>query len=454
MTAATPAPDAVATAPQNTGIEPLTSGYRKYALGMLLVIYTLNFLDRQVVNILAEPIKRDLGLADWQLGMMTGFAFAIFYTILGIPIARLAERSNRPLIIAASVAAWSGFTMLCGTAQTFWQLLLARVGVGVGEAGCSPPAHSLISDYVPKHMRASAIAFYSIGTPLGTVVGMAMGGLVADAYGWRTAFLVAGAPGIFVALLAAFTLTEPRKKLSADLKARAAAERPTFGAALKVLKSKKTFWLVAFAASIKAFVGYGHAPFTASYFFRNHPEQLAELAARFGLQSAGFLGLSLGIIGGTTGVIGAWLGGYLADKLGAKDIRAYVIVPMIASVVSIPIYILGISVGDVWAAIWILAIPALLGTLWYGPVYATAQSVVEPQMRATTAAVILFIINLIGLGLGPVAVGAMSDIFAGPMGMGEARGVRWALIVSSLFGLIAAYLFWRASKTIKADMVS
>jgi MFS family permease len=221
-----------------------------------------------------------------------------------------------------------------------------------------------------------------------------------------------------------------------------------------VLKSKKTFWLVAFAASIKAFVGYGHAPFTASYFFRNHPEQLAELASRFGLQSAGFLGLSLGIIGGTTGVIGAWLGGYLADKLGAKDIRAYVIVPGVASVISIPIYIIGISVGDVWAAIWILAIPALLGTLWYGPVYATAQSIVEPQMRATTAAVILFVINLIGLGLGPVAVGAMSDIFAGPMGMGEAQGVRWALIVSSLFGLIAAYLFWRASKTIKADMVS
>lgn len=445
---------AATTAPLSTGIEPVSAGYRKYALGLLLVIYTLNFLDRQVVNILAEPIKRDLGLADWQLGMMTGLAFAIFYTILGIPIARTAERSNRPLIISASVAVWSGFTMLCGATTTFWQLLLARIGVGVGEAGCSPPAHSLITDYVPRSMRASAIAFYSIGTPLGTLIGMAMGGLVADAYGWRTAFLVAGAPGVIVALVAAFTLVEPRKKLAAEVRARSAAAQPTFGAAIKVLRSKKTFWLVAFAASIKAFVGYGHAPFTASFFFRNHTDQIAALAADFGLKSAGFLGLALGLIGGTAGVIGAWLGGVIADKFGAKDIRAYVLVPAVASIITIPLYIAAISLPDARAAIMLLTIPTLLGTLWYGPVYATAQSIVEPQMRATTAAVILFIINLIGLGLGPVAVGALSDFFAKVMGMGEAEGVRWALIVSTCFGFVAAWLFFKAARTIKDDMVS
>ena len=177
------APVATAPAVTATGIEPVSRGYRSYALGLLLVIYTLNFLDRQVVNILAEPIKRDLGLMDWQLGMMTGLAFAIFYTVLGIPIARKAESSSRPMIIAISVAVWSGFTMLCGVTQNFWQLLLARIGVGVGEAGCSPPAHSLITDYVPRSMRASSIAFYSIGTPLGSLIGMAMGGIVADAYG-------------------------------------------------------------------------------------------------------------------------------------------------------------------------------------------------------------------------------------------------------------------------------
>lgn len=451
--------DSVAGAPAPASNQPVPSplgavskGYRRYALSLLLVIYTLNFLDRQVVNILAEPIKRDLGLADWQLGMMTGLAFAVFYTILGIPIARYAEKANRPLIIAASVGAWSAFTMACGAAQNFWQLVLARIGVGIGEAGCSPPAHSLITDYVPKENRASAIAFYSIGTPLGALLGMAMGGLVADHYGWRAAFLVAGAPGVLMALVAAFTLVEPRKKLTAELAARAAAQIST-KAALAVLMGKKTFWLVAFAASIKAFVGYGHAPFTASFFFRNHTQEIAELAAGFGLKSAGFLGLALGLIAGTAGVFGAWFGGVLADKLGAKDLRAYVVVPAIASLITIPVYIFGVLVDSAAAAIMILAVPAVLGTLWYGPVYATAQSIVEPHMRATASAVLLFIINLVGLGLGPVAVGILSDVLAGPMGMGEAEGVRWALIISTLFGLIAFVLFWQARKTIREEMV-
>ena len=434
-------------------INPVSSGYRRYALWVLLIIYTLNFLDRQVVNILAEPIKRDLHLADWQLGMMTGLAFAIFYTVLGIPIARLAETKNRPFIIGASVAAWSAFTVLCGFTQNFWQLILARIGVGVGEAGCTPPAHSLITDYVPKDKRAGAIAFYSIGTPLGTLAGMAMGGLVADAYGWRVAFMVAGAPGVLFALIAAFTLVEPRRQLAADIAARAAS-KISFGAALAVLATKKTFWLVALAASIKAFVGYGHAPFTASFFFRVHGAEVAELVARFGLKSAGFLGLALGLIGGTAGVIGAWLGGLLADRLGAKDLRAYVIVPAIASLVTIPFYILAVSVGSPMAAIGVLTIPVLLGTLWYGPVYATAQSIVDPAMRATASAVLLLIINLIGLGLGPVAVGALSDLLAGPAGLGEAQGVRWALILSTLLGLVAFGLFWAARKTIREEMVA
>jgi MFS family permease len=434
-------------------INPVSSGYRRYALWVLLIIYTLNFLDRQVVNILAEPIKRDLGLADWQLGMMTGLAFAIFYTVLGIPIARMAETRNRPFIIGASVAAWSAFTVLCGFTQNFWQLILARIGVGVGEAGCTPPAHSLITDYVPREKRAGAIAFYSIGTPLGTLAGMAMGGLVADAYGWRVAFMVAGAPGVIFALIAAFTLVEPRRQLAADIAARAAS-KISFGAALAVLATKKTFWLVALAASIKAFVGYGHAPFTASFFFRVHGPEVAELAARFGLKSAGFLGLALGLIGGTAGVIGAWFGGILADRLGAKDLRAYVIVPAIASLVTIPFYILAVSVGSPMAAIGILTIPVLLGTLWYGPVYATAQSIVDPHMRATASAVLLLIINLIGLGLGPVAVGALSDLLAGPGRLGEAQGVRWALILSTLLGLVAFGLFWTARKTIREEMVA
>ena len=193
----TAAPSAEPSAPPATpavSAAPYSASYTRYAMFLLLGIYIVNFLDRAVVNILAEPIKNDLGLADWQLGLMSGLAFAIFYTVLGIPIARMAERKNRPIIIGTAVAVWSGFTALSGMAQNFAQLVLFRIGVGVGEAGCTPPAHSLIADYVPKEKRASALAFYSMGTPLGGLLGLVMGGLIADAYGWRVAFFVAGAP--------------------------------------------------------------------------------------------------------------------------------------------------------------------------------------------------------------------------------------------------------------------
>jgi MFS family permease len=457
--AAAPSP-ALAPDPASPAVPLVSDGYRKYALGLLLVIYTLNFLDRQVLNILMEDIKIEFGLRDWQLGALSGLAFALFYTTLGIPIARMAETKHRGWIIASAVFVWSGFTALCSVAWSFWSLLLFRVGVGVGEAGCTPPAHSLITDYVPKANRASAIAFYSIGTPLGTVVGLVLGGLVADAYGWRTAFLIAGAPGVIVAIIAALTLVEPRRKFKAAMAATALASgavataSPTFKAALAILATKKTFWLIAFAASIKAFIGYGHAPFTVSFFLREHGPEVAALAESFGLQSRGFLGLALSAMGGVAGIIGAWLGGVIADRYAAKDLRGYVIVPAIASVVTIPIYITAVSLPSAAWAIVLLALPALLGTLWYGPVYASAQSLVPPHARATAAAVILFIINLIGLGLGPLGVGILSDVFGEGMGMGAAQGIRWALIVSTLFGLVAAGLFWTARKTIREEMVS
>ena len=453
--ASSPAP-----APADPAVPLVSAGYRRYALGLLLVIYTLNFLDRQVLNILMEDIKIEFGLRDWQLGALSGLAFAIFYTTLGIPIARMAETRHRGWIIAGAVFVWSGFTALCSIAGSFWSLLLYRIGVGVGEAGCTPPAHSLITDYVPRANRASAIAFYSIGTPLGTVVGLVLGGLVADAWGWRAAFLIAGAPGVIVAIVAALTLVEPRRKFKAAMAATALASgavataSPTFKAALAILATKKTFWLIAFAASIKAFIGYGHAPFTVSFFLREHGAEVAALAEGLGLQSRGFLGLALSAMGGVAGIFGAWLGGVIADRYAAKDLRGYVVVPAVASLLTIPIYITAVSLPSAAWAIVLLAVPALLGTLWYGPVYASAQSLVPPHARATAAAVILFIINLIGLGLGPLGVGILSDVFGEGMGMGAAEGIRWALIASTLFGLVAAALFWQARKTIREEMVS
>lgn len=432
---------------------PYSPAYTRYAMFLLLGIYIVNFLDRAVVNILAEPIKNDLGLADWQLGLMSGLAFAIFYTVLGIPIARLAERKNRPIIIGTAVAVWSGFTALSGMANNFTQLVLFRIGVGVGEAGCTPPAHSLIADYVPKEKRASALAFYSMGTPLGGLLGLVMGGLVADAYGWRAAFLVAGVPGIIFALLCWFTLKEPRK-LMAQHSVAIQSTQVTFGETLKYLATKKTFWLIALGAAIKAFIGYGHAPFTASFFLRVHGDEIKALAEGFGLQSIGFLGLALGLMGGTAGAVSAYLGGQIADKYAKTDLRGYVVVPAFASLLAVPIYILAVSVPSASVALWILVINGLLGSLWYGPVYAIGQSIVPPHMRATTAAILLFTINLIGLGLGPLAVGILSDVMANGFGLGSAQGVRWALMISTCFGFLAFALFWVARKTIREEMVS
>ncbi|MBB5686605.1 spinster family MFS transporter [Sphingobium boeckii] len=439
--------------PTAPAVSPVSPGYRRYALSVLLLIYILNFLDRQIVAILAEPIKNDLHLADWQLGLMTGLAFALFYTVLGIPIARVAETGNRPRIIAAAAGAWSLFTIACGFAQNFVQLVLCRVGVGIGEAGCTPPAHSLISDYTPREKRASALAFYALGTPIGGLIGMALGGVIADAYGWRMAFLVAGAPGVIMAIVAWTTLREPRSKLAADLAARRAA-RPSLKQAFAEIRSKRTFWLIAFAAAIKAFIGYGAAAFLAPFFFRNHAAELTLLADDFGLGLTGFLGITLGIVLGLTGAVGTYMGGYLADRFGAKDLRAYVSIPAVSTLLGIPFYIFGLLADSAVTALILFAFPPILNTLWYGPGYAAVQGLVRPETRATATAVLLFLINLIGLGLGPLGVGAVSDLISGPMGFGAAEGVRWSLMLFILFGALASALFWMARSSIREEMVS
>ncbi|WP_332769249.1 spinster family MFS transporter [Phenylobacterium sp.] len=438
---------------------PYSPGYTRYAMWLLLGIYIANFLDRQIITILAEPIKHDLGLDDWHLGLLSGLAFAMFYTLLGIPIARIAERRNRPVIIGASVAVWSAFTALGGLAQNFIQLVLFRVGVGVGEAGCTPPAHSLIVDYVPREKRASALAFYAMGTPIGTLLGLALGGLVADAYGWRVAFLIAGAPGLVFAVLAFTTLREPRRQMAKHA-AHLAANAATFGETMAYLARRRTFWLVSVGGAIKAFIAFGAGPFTASFFLRNHSVEVAALAdqasqiAGFQMKSIGFLGLALGLVSGLSGALGALCGGWLSDRLGARDLRAWMLAPAAASLLSIPVFILAVTTPQASVALCLMALNGFMGTLWFGPVYGTAQSVVPPHMRATAAAVLLFIVNLLGFGLGPITVGATSDIFNYGFGLGPAEGVRWALVVGSLFGVGAFGCFWAARKTIREETLS
>lgn len=447
MSTETRSPDAAPAA-------PLSPGARRYALGTLLVIYIFNFLDRRIVNILAEPIKIELGLADWQLGMLTGLAFALFYTVLGIPIARYAEKADRVKIISVAVAVWSAFTVMCGLATNFIQLLLARIGVGVGEAGCTPPAHSLITDYTPKEQRASALAFYSMGIPLGSLAGMVLGGLIADAYGWRVAFFVAGAPGIALAIITFLTLPEPRRGMTKKIEP---VKGPSFSEALTELKSKKSFWWISIGAALSAMVGYGHIAFYGSFYLRNHGEGLAALAETvnqtLGLSFGpiGFVGTALGLIIGICGAAGTYVGGILADRAARVNVAGYATVPAYAALITVIPFIASMLVGDVVLSFALLAVPVFVGAIWYGPVFASAQSLVHPRTRATAAAVLLFVINLVGLGLGPLLVGTFSDIYG--QTMGAAEGIRWSMVTFGGVGGVAAIAFLLAARTLRDEVV-
>ncbi|HEY3951064.1 MFS transporter [Phenylobacterium sp.] len=430
--------------------ETYRPAYRSYALGLLLTIYVLNCLDRQVINILAEPIKRELHLADWQVGIMSGVSFALIYTMLAVPIARQAEHRHRPAIIAAALAVWCGFTALCGLARTYVLLCLCRFGVGVGEAGCTPPALSLISDYFPKEKRATALGVYAAGAPLGVLLGMGFGGLVADAYGWRAAFLIAGAPGLILAALVVATLKEARP--AAAHQAVAAANRPSVRETVALLASKQTFWLLSLAAGFKMIFTDGQAPFLASFFLRSHHDEVAALAAGFHLQPVGFLGMSLGLINGVMGVVSGWVGGVLADRAAARNLRYVVIAPAAAMLVATPAYIAALYVDSVQLAFAFLMIQCATNVFWAGPVYSSVHGVVPASMRATATAVLIFIINMLGTGVGPLFIGALSDGFSGALGQGTAAGLRSALTVASLVSLAGVFFYWQASRSIVADM--
>ena len=442
----------IAAAADNPSIAPASLGYRRFALWLLLLVYMVNFLDRQVVNIVGESITNELHLKDWQFGAISGAAFAIFYSVLGIPMARAAERFSRPLILSGSMALWSGFTALCGFSSSFWQLLGARLGVGIGEAGCSPSAHSMIADDTPLKDRSFALSFYSMGTPLGTLLGFALGGVVADQWGWRAAFFVAGAPGLILALVAALTLREPRRRLV--VRAAAKGATPSLIDTLKYLGGKPTFWLVATFAGLSAFIGYGQNAFIAAFYLRNHAAEVAQLASSVGLQSKGFLGFAIGGIGGITGAAGSIFGGKLADRLGGKDRRAFATLPAIAALCWAPLLIAAVLAPSAAVSLGLFAFPSLLGTFWYGPVYGTAQSVVPPNMRATTAAILIFIITFIGLLFGPVCFGAFSDWLAGPVHLGKAVGLEWTFVASTVIVLPAVALLLLARRTIARDIVS
>ncbi|MGZ6004431.1 MAG: spinster family MFS transporter [Caulobacteraceae bacterium] len=406
-----------AVAPSEPRFAPVSASYGRYALTLLVAIYTVNFLDRQIITTVGEAIKVDLKLTDSQMGALGGIFFAFVYTVLGIPIARVADKANRPLVMTLSLAVWSGFTVLSAFAKNYGVLAISRAGVGVGEAGCSPTAHSLLADYFPQEKRATALAIYSMGISIGTLLGMAIGGIVAEHYGWRTAFMVAGLPGLVFAVIAILTLREPRSQLAQDARAQHDAQNHlSLALVFTALEARPTFWLFAMGGALTSFVSYAHGQFFTPFFLRNHTPELTVLAGHFGMAPApgkpplGFVSLALGLGAGFGGAFGSWLGGVLADKLGERDVRNYALFPFLVPFVSLPVVWYAAGTDNMLLAMIILLIPNIGVGAWWGPVYGSVQTMTPPAMRALSAAVLLFVINMIGLGGGPTAFGITTDL--------------------------------------------
>jgi len=406
-------------------------------LGTLVVIYTFNFIDRQILSILLEPIKNDLGLSDTELGMLTGFAFALFYATLGIPIARWADRGNRRNLIALALTIWSAMTALSGLAQNFWQLLVARIGVGVGEAGCSPPAHSMIADYYPASQRATALGIYSLGIPFGILFGFLAGGWMNEFFGWRAAFFVVGVPGILLAIAVRMTVREPERGMAEGLTA--SATQPGIMETFGHLWRLRSFRHLAFGGALTAFVGYGVVSWMPSFLIRSYGMQTGEIGT--------YLGLILGIPGG----LGIALGGYLADRYGSRDTRWYLWIVTVALLLGMPFSVAVYLSSGPYSALLLLVLPIFLGNFYQATTFSQTQGLAGLRMRAVAAAVLLFIINIIGLGLGPQAVGIISDALQPAYGQ---ESLRYSLLICGFANIWSALHYYLAGRHLGADLAS
>lgn len=435
MSATSPTP---ASAEAAVSAGPVTTWRSYYALTLLFIVYIFNFIDRSIINILSIPIKAELGLMDWQIGMLgAGLPFAIFYTFMGIPIARLADTKNRRNIIAISLAVWSGFTALCGLAQNFWHLLLARIGVAVGEAGGSPPSHSMISDLFASNQRATALGIYALGIPVGSMLGNLLGGWLNEAMDWRMAFVVVGLPGVALALVLRFTVREPVRTASAASVA-AKQDAPPVSVVFSALWTRRSFRYMALGGAFHALVGYGVGPFQPLYFSGVHGLSTLQIGeALFWL--------------GFAGILGTASGGYFADKLGARDKRWYVWLPGIATLVSVPFSTAVYLWDEPWSALWLAAIPGFLGSYYLGPTFSLTQNLVGVRMRALAASILLFILNLIGMGLGPVIVGATSDLLRIYTDLGV-ESVRWALVSVLVFNVLSTFFYLLSARDLRQDL--
>jgi MFS family permease len=415
-----------------------TRRYANYVLGVLLVVYIFNFIDRQILAILAQSIKVDLGLTDTQIGALSGLAFGIFYATLGIPIARLADRHSRVNIISICLAIWSAMTAVSGLAQNYWQLLFARIGVGIGEAGGSPPSHSLLADYFAANERATALGIYAIGIPVGILFGNLAGGWINEFFGWRNAFLLVGIPGVALAILLKLTVKEPPRGHSEGRKV--AVEKVPFMDVVRTMWGFKSFRQISLGAATQAFVGYGAIAWMPAFLIRTHD------------MSSGEAGTALGLIIGIAGGLGTFLGGWLGDRIGHRDIRWYMWIPGYGFLIAVPASLGVFLIDELWVILALYVIPAFTVNLYTGPTFGMTQSLAPLAMRASASALLLFIINIIGLVLGPTAVGYLSDLFQASLAMPDTESLRWALVICGMVYLISFANYVLAARHLKGDL--
>ena len=433
-------------APGAPGSASANAAYARYALGVLFVVTLLNFLDRQIMSILAEPIKNDLNLTDTQIGLMTGFSFALFYTTLGVPIALLADRWHRPRIIGLSLAVWSGFTIACGLALNFTQLFAARVGVGIGEAGSGPAAQSLLASLFPPEKRAGVLGIYGMAVPLGAFIAYTGGGWVLQHFDWRAAFLMAGAPGLIFAVVVWFTVREPCKPTPFLQAFKPVAGQLTFLQAFKELAAKPTYWQLVAAGVILQFVAYGFASFQVSYFVRVHG-----VGTPGGDWDFATMGLILGVMIGLSGMFGSLSGGWVADRVRRWGVGWTLVTPAIVLMASTPLFALGLHQEQAIWAVVLFAAPTLAATFYYGPTFAAIQLLARDETRAVAVSVYLLIAGLIGMGLGPLFVGVLSDVFAS-QGESGGQGLVHALTVLTVFNIWAGLHFFLAARRLQRDV--
>lgn len=459
----------------NTGRAFGSSGYRNYVLFSLTLLYTLNFLDRVLIGVVAQPIIEEFKLLDWQFGLLSGFGFALMYTIVGIPIARFAEYMNRVRIIAVSVITWSLMTALCGIAGNFAWLLVFRIGVGIGEAGLSPAANSIIADYFPPRSRARAIAIYTLGITVGGVLANVFGGPITELFSWREAFLALGVPGIVLGVVFLFTVVEPPRGY-ADPPTATHVRKTSLVETIRELSSKRTFWVNMIAAALVAFVGYGLSNFQVAFFQRAHGMSIADVA----LQIAVPLGLAASF--------GAFAAGYLTERMSARYPNVVAWLPGGMLIACVPMYWIGFTTDSVPIALFAMLIAAALHYSYLGAQYTICQGVASPRSRATAVAIFLFVVNLLGYGCGPLFLGILSDILmtnnlvasqfsleltpllckgtseqlisvlgnakAQACMTASAEGLRWAIVYTVSIFSVAGALYLYCCKTLQEDLVA